>query len=597
MLSKINASQTKHGIVKIIEIVKENRLHDYLNDGFRSGFSIDEPQLRATLGLDKDNALPTYWDEINYFPEQIGFFCLIAIIFTHESFIEAFADSSTDNMRGVLNKNQFDNIKTFTNIRGILVASGASSNEALKSDYVSYDFSELFKSGEVGQLVKKLLYDRLKKTNWLENPTGPNKEHIRGFHEQCFAYKFHRVFSLETKQFYEWLEGNALTKENENSIIFNFSEEVEVDTHLIVSLATKPFLILSGASGTGKTYGIRKLASSINPLKDRDDNFNITFIPVEAGWKDGRSVIGYRNPFSEEGEIYQPTQLINMLLKANYHKHESIPFFVLFDEMNLSHVEMYFARFLALLETARHEGINQVPLLSTNELLLLEKYYKNNNEYLEYLYESIKKEGLFIPSNVFFIGTVNIDETTYMFSPKVLDRSFVIERNTEVPSNILNQSLINSDYKATINSGELNRFLLSPTNVRKVLNDMTSPEREALKHVIDFLDQVYELVEGYYFGYRVVVECCEYYLKAKELYSVYNIDLDWLNNEDKLFDEILMQKILPKIHGNRKQLIGLLKNLMNFCKDEEKVKFEKSYKKLNAMELNLSVTGYCGFIC
>lgn len=599
MLSRINASQTKYGIGSIIGLAKEGRLRDYINGIYRNELAIDPSQLRAALGLNDNNELPTYWDEILQYPDQIGLFCLTAILFTHENFIRVFADSATDNMKGVISRNQFENEKTFTNIRGVLVASGASSDQAIRSDIVAYDYSLLFKSGEVGKLVKKLLLDRLKKTYWVENPTGNNKEHIRNFYEQCIAYEFHLVFSLRREQFVKWLEGEALNEQVEALVELNLSDVVEVDTHLLVSLATKPFLILTGASGTGKTYGIRKLANSINPQKNVDDNFNITFIPVEAGWKDGRNIIGYKNPFGDDGEVYQPTPLINMLLKANSGKHSSIPFFVLFDEMNLSHVEMYFARFLALMETSRHEGISNVPLLTTGDLVLLQKYYKNNNEFLEYTYEAITKNGLYIPNNVIFVGTVNIDETTYMFSPKVLDRSFVIERNTEAPSKIFNESLIPNNVKAYLDIGQINSYLLSPLNIRQSFNDLTStsPQYELMEKVVEFLDQVYTLVEEFTFGYRTVVECCEYYVKAIELSTDYNVDLDWLKKEECLFDEILMQKVLPKIHGNRKQLVNLLRSLIDFCKDGERVRFNKSYSKLIAMEKNLNVTGYSGFIC
>ncbi|WP_429843925.1 McrB family protein [Brevibacillus sp. FIR094] len=597
MLSKINASQTKYGIVNIISLVKEGCLREYVNGSYRGDLAIDQPQLRATLGLNETNELPSYWDEIQQYPEQIGLFCLTAILFTHESFIHVFSASSTENMKGVIRRSQFENEKAFTNIRGVLVTSGASPESAIREDIVSYDFSRLIKSGEVGKIVKMLLFDRLKKTFWVENPSGNNKEHIRTFYEQCIAYEFHRVFSLTAEQFRKWLEGEGLGNKNSRPIELDLDDRVEVDTHLLVSLATKPFLILTGASGTGKTYGIRQLANSINPLKHIDENFNSTFIPVEAGWKDGRNILGYKNPFGDEGEMYQPTALINMLLKANSIQYRKIPFFVLFDEMNLSHVEMYFARFLALLETSRHEGISNVPLLPKNELLLLQKYYKNNNEFLEYVYEAIQREGLYISENLFFVGTVNIDETTYMFSPKVLDRSFVIEKATDAPSTIFNQSLIKNEVRAMLSISEVNKYLLTQYNVRKLLNNLTSIDQEILKPITDFLDQVYNLVEDFTFGYRIVVECCEYVLKAKELHTDLNVKLEWLVDDDQLYDEILMQKILPKIHGNRKQISNLIKRLTAFCKDGDVIRYKKSHIKLMAMERNLNITGYCGFIC
>lgn len=437
--------------------------------------------------------------------------------------------------------------------------------------------------------------------------TPTNKRRVlQIFLEQCEFYEFNKIFNITTEQFRIWVEGQGIisgTEECNTSFRSNWeSEEVKFDPHIVVSLAAKPFLIITGSSGTGKTYGIRKLAAELNPSTSLE--FNMTFIAVEAGWKDGRHLIGHRNPFGVDGEIYQPTPLVNMLLKANFSAFRHIPFFVLFDEMNLSHVEMYFAKFLALMETARHRGLHSQPLLTDADLDLLLKYYKNSHEYTTYILEAKSNGGLFIPPNVFFVGTVNIDETTYMFSPKVLDRAFVIEKNTSLPSTLKNMTT-NGFVKSSRST--LNTFLLGDefNGFRQNLDGQEGFEKINMNEesiviptaVFVFLDSVYSILRAFPFGYRVVIECAEYVLKARQLHEVTNQSIPWLVDQNSLFDELLLQKVLPKVHGNRKQIGTTLNEIKNICVQDTQVLFPKTLSKVLVMEHNLLTVGYCGFVC
>lgn len=578
--------------MNLVKVVNDGKLNDLLQGN--GDFAIDKAQLRNILGIkNMDESYPTYWDEILEYPEQVKLFCFVAILFTHHSCIKIFAKSAKENMKGVLLRNEFENPKVFTNIRALLVKSEASNQEVLSEDEVPYDLSNLFISGEVGLLVKELLYDRLVKIGWSENIDDKEKDFFRDFFEQSLWYNFHKVFSLSEKQFVEWMKGEPQFSNEKVVITYNpilLEKEVEIDVQLLVSLSTKPFLILTGPSGTGKTISVRNLASSLNVYKDFDEEYNIAFVPVEAGWKDGRHLLGYINPFTEDGEKYQTTPLIEILLKANYHKNIDCPYFIILDEMNLSHVEMYFAKFLSLLEVSKHDELSNIPLLTVKELTLLKKNYQKNSEYLAYVNDAITYGGLFLRKNIFIIGTVNIDETTYMFSPKVLDRAFVIEKNSKKPSDISNRTVISERFKATMKIKDVVDFLMNETIKQ---NDFKN-------EVVEFLDQVYEIVEDFPFGFRVVKEACDFYLKANELCYEYNISLESLQNIENIFDEILMQKILPKIHGNRKQLSDLLNNLIKFCYggiENNKPRYPRSHEKLKTMQKMLENIGHCGFIC
>ena len=176
--------------------------------------------------------------------------------------------------------------------------------------------------------------------------------------------------------FYDYLIGNG----------YYFDGET-IENYLL-SLKVKPFVILTGNSGTGKTKLSQLFAQYLN------DKNNYRIIPVGANWTENRHILGYCNILNNKPQ-YTPAYY---LIKQSQEK--SYPHFLILDEMNLSHVERYFADFLSAIESKE-----TIPLAH-------------------------KKEGLELPNNLFIIGTVNVDETTYMFSPKVLDRANTIEFKT-----------------------------------------------------------------------------------------------------------------------------------------------------------------------
>jgi hypothetical protein len=600
LLSKWKTSRTKYfDFNGLVNVIKNRNLDDVLNGAIP--LSMDEAQLKKVLGIvDSSNNYPNYWNEIADYPDYISLFTLVATIFSHYNNILILSKDSNVSMKGSFSRNEFSNEKIFTNLRRYFIDAGAVHHMYNSEDNIHYDFSKIFSSGKIGILVSQMFKVILNYIGWTENST--NSEFFRTFEEQLIYYGFHKVFGVDKDLFIDWLSGKDIFAEPED---FDLNALVTLDTNLLLSLATKPFLILTGISGTGKTLGVRQLISELNPLKHVDDNFNSVFVPVEAGWKDSRNLLGYINPFSDNGTVYESTKVLDLILKANSNKYRHYPFFVMFDEMNLSHVEMYFAKFLSLIETSRHKGLKNIPILNVNELDLLSKNFLDNPNYLSYINEAKINNGLFITENIFFIGTVNIDETTYMFSPKVLDRAFVIEKNGSKPSTITNGNCDNKTYLAQLIQASAIGFLISDMNYNTQIHSdiLTSDAKESSlanmnraypEPVIQFLDSIYAIMKDFPFGYRTVEECCDYYNNGKHLNDI--ISMPWLVIDNSLFDEMLIQKILPKIHGNRKQLSELLKSLINFCQEEEVVKYPKSCQKLRSMQRSLEATGYCSFI-
>ncbi|NCD10681.1 MAG: hypothetical protein EOL98_14970, partial [Negativicutes bacterium] len=168
-------------------------------------------------------------------------------------------------------------------------------------------------------------------------------------------------------------------------------------TRFIASLLTKPFLILTGLSGSGKTKLVQAFAQWIC-----EDEVQYKLIPVGADWTNREPLLGYPNALKPEEYVKPDSGVLDLIIQAN--DHPELPHFLILDEMNLSIVERYFADFLSVMESKK-----DIPLFPEGSV--------NNGV----------PAKLGIPQNLFIIGTVNIDETTNMFSPKVLDRANTIE--------------------------------------------------------------------------------------------------------------------------------------------------------------------------
>src|SRR5690606_16502370 len=183
--------------------------------------------------------------------------------------------------------------------------------------------------------------------------------------------------------------------ENLTSAGFHFNYQIV--TRFISSLTTKPFVILTGLSGSGKT----KLAQAFVQWICQNNN-QYRIVPVGADWTNREPLLGYPNDLNPSEYVKPDHGVLDLILHAN--ENEGLPHFLILDEMNLRHVERYFADFLSVMESKE-----TIPLYS----------------------EDLEIDGLpstlTLPSNLFIIGTVNIDETTNMFSPKVLDRANTIE--------------------------------------------------------------------------------------------------------------------------------------------------------------------------
>lgn len=302
------------------------------------------------------------------------------------------------------------------------------------------------------------------------------------------------------------------------------------------------------------------------------------FIPVRSDWTDNSELFGFYNLIEQKYHI--PTFLEFILTAIN---NPEYPFFVLFDEMNLSKVEHYFSDVLSCLESRLYDNgeLKQEKIVLHNGLDQL----TTDSEVFEHIPNSIE-----IPPNLYITGTVNIDESTYMFSPKVLDRANVIEFN-EV--NLVaygdNTYEDNTSYKLT-SFPDFTHLTLATKSVYERLPSMI---KEHLVAINDILKK-YNL----HFGYRTANEVALYIQNAMAYIDE--------NSETQLaaLDHQLVQKIFPKLNGSYAMLEAPLNEVLLYLSGEkdvleitpESTSFPKSTSKLQAMYKKLSINGYTSFI-
>jgi MoxR-like ATPase len=298
------------------------------------------------------------------------------------------------------------------------------------------------------------------------------------------------------------------------------------------SLLAKRFLILTGLSGSGKTSIARAFARWMSPVPDQ-----YAMIRVGANWTSGDVLLGY--PDALDGNRYQSTQTLNLLLRAI--ENPQAPHFLVLDEMNLSHVERYFADFLSAIETP-------------NDAMNL--YSASENR------AGVPPE-IFLPANLFIVGTVNVDETTYMFSPKVLDRANVIEFRTSsevIDSFLAEPSRADVEQFAGLGAGFAEAFIAAASSTAEITSLQTGAQ--AFKAEVKILFSILAM-HDMEFGLRTVWEMTRYVHFATILAA--DPEADRLALVRDSLDIQILQKVLPRIHGSRRRVEACLRALYAYC--------------------------------
>ena len=386
------------------------------------------------------------------------------------------------------------------------------------------------------------------------------------------------------------------------------------DISYISAIKTKPFVILGGFSGTGKSQKVKELAFATCPnnshLRTSETTpGNYLLLSVKPNWHDATEITGFRSSVNRN---YYVTDFMRFLIKAMHFP--NVPFFVCLDEMNLAPVEEYFADFLSVIESRKKTSSGQIVTDAIIPASVFNEEYNDNfcifdclgfermdrgmtddglhetllGKFIRIdLINKIKRDGLTIPSNVIIIGTVNMDDTTNSFSRKVIDRAMTFETvvgkfgdeyfNSDVALNYVKNPLkgelfLSDEVRATqmIDEG---RFILTKEEQTKILN---------------FINDINEDLDGSPFkiSYRILNETILLYRSKKRMVEIMKDEdgladgVEFKTDLNTIFDDILMQKVLPRIEGDYEKCSKCLNKLSSRADNND---WKKSYDKIEFM--------------
>lgn len=376
----------------------------------------------------------------------------------------------------------------------------------------------------------------------------------------------------------------------------------------ITAIKSKPFLLLAGISGTGKSRIVRELARACWDAGSEEFNSqkprNFEMVQVKPNWHDSSELIGYVSRVSGE-PVYVAGDFLKFVAKAWEEAEDGVPYFLCLDEMNLAPVEQYFAEYLSVIESRKADSDGDIttdPILKKNK----EDWYRVLTSELtddDDLRNRFLEDGICIPQNLIVVGTVNMDETTFSFSRKVLDRAMTIEMN-KVDLN----GCLTKKYEQI---GKLGAAELIGNAVEGV--DIYSSYKEVCDTAIEYLQKVNDMLEGTPFkiAYRTRNEVL--------LYVVNNLPYNKIEGDDestykeefviaRALDEITNMKILSRIEGDETKvsktfLDELGKTIKDgletvfaeiFDEDDDDVYTSISLTKLDEMKKRLD-SGYTSF--
>lgn len=368
---------------------------------------------------------------------------------------------------------------------------------------------------------------------------------------------------------------------------------------LLTAMRTKPFLLLAGISGTGKSRIVKQMAFESCPdipalRSDKTAPGNYELIEVKPNWHDSSELLGYESEIG--GPHYVVTPFVRFLVKSM--RYPDVPFFVCMDEMNLAPVEQYFAEFLSVLESRKllSDGtITSEPLIKAD---IFSKYADQlhrdlditDTETYKAVYDRLKNDGLRLPSNLIVVGTVNMDETTHQFSRKVIDRAMTIEMNIEDAETPFKNFFEGGDalhYYDNPQPKEL--FLPKVVQASEALSILSAEDASYLKeNVPGLLHSLNSALNGTPFkiAYRVQNELILYFFSLREE----NPDEAAEALLAQAMDAILMMKVLPRIEGDEDLLDKPLKALVQFTEN-----YPQASRKIAEMQERLPQAHFTSF--
>lgn len=353
------------------------------------------------------------------------------------------------------------------------------------------------------------------------------------YYEKIFKEERVEVESMknisESRKIIESIQGYI----NSKGYIYSYDDLA----NFYLSLKTKPFIILAGTSGTGKSKLARLFAEAVGTSAHQ----GFKLISVKPDWNDSTELLGYKNI----EEKFIEGQFTRILVEAQRAENKNKPYIICMDEMNLARVEYYFSEYLSLIESREWRDGQII----TDNIFNISQT------------NSVELSKLCIPDNIYIVGTVNMDDTTFAFSKKVLDRANTIEFS-DVNLKQLDFNLEEYQAKNLHNDFLRTSFL----NIKEAMIKDQEYVRYINQKVVELNDILKKAKK--HFGYRVRDEIVFYMMENK---------IHELLDEDKAFDFALLQKVLPSINGSGIALKKVLIEIYNYCNPAKKVTDNMDY--------------------
>ena len=389
----------------------------------------------------------------------------------------------------------------------------------------------------------------------------------------------------------------------------------------ISAIKTKPFLILGGFSGTGKSQKVKELAFATCPCDgvlnvSETSPGNYLLVSVKPNWHDATDITGFRSSVNRN---YYVTDFMRFLVKAKQYEEQHVPFFVCLDEMNLAPVEEYFADFLSVIESRKRCADGRIvtdaivpasvfndtdyaddfnifmklglkptnPDWKADDISALPADEQAQAFVRQDIVEVLMRDGLTIPSNVVIIGTVNMDDTTNSFSRKVIDRAMTFETIVGKFDKDYFDGDVALNYVKNPRKGEL--FLSDEVRATQMLEEnrfvLTDVEQEK---IVSFINNINEDMEGSPFkiSYRILNETILLYRSKKRIEEIMKAEggfedgVVFKSDLNTIFDDILMQKVLPRIEGDYEKCNKCLTKLSTRADENG---WKKSLEKIEFM--------------
>lgn len=402
---------------------------------------------------------------------------------------------------------------------------------------------------------EEVIAKQVKEIEELRASQAALKEQVENLFSQNSYLRNRKSYTSEVINYENEKQVFSVLRNNAIACGLNFNSDDLINFYTSVKSAR--LTIIEGISGTGKS----KLVDLYGRTLGLYDNGHMLIVPVSPGWTDDTDILGYLdNSLMQYKE--SSIGLVSFLVEAS--KHPDKPFLVCFDEMNLAKVEYYFAQFISILENDVNNRILRIynPKEEIN--------VTNADEY---------PAEIRLGENIIFCGTINVDESTYRLSDKVLDRANLIK-------------LQDSDF--SVYDDEKPVFIV----VDVTLVDKPKPQG-LTDDELSLLDELNEKLKNvnprFCFAHRVVNQISRY------LDAIPENDIDY--TREKALDKLIVQKILPKVRGTEEQvrdLIGYIEDdnyvsgVIDKYLNDGKVEYPVTRKALKEKAKELRNYGYIG---